>query len=102
LIFVFVFLPLFQVPRFLEVKTQDVVLIIGCGRVGLTAMCYVRKLAPSATILVADISEARLEIAATLAKADKIEKVYVPPHHILPHLPRRLFSFSDLLFVTGT
>lgn len=40
-------------------------------------MCYVKKLAPSATILVVDISEARLEIAASLSKADKVEKVYV-------------------------
>jgi len=66
-----------QVPRFLEPKTQEVVLIIGCGRVGLTAMCYVRKLAPTATIYVVDVSEARLEIAASLSKADKVEKVNV-------------------------
>jgi len=66
-----------QLPRFLEPKTQDVVLIIGCGRVGLTAMCYVRKLAPSATILCVDLSEARIEIAASLTKADRVEKVNV-------------------------
>ncbi len=54
-----------------------VVLIMGCGRVGLMAMCLVRHMAPSATILATDMSQDRLHLATGLSKANKVQRMYV-------------------------
>ncbi|KAL6057002.1 Myotubularin-like phosphatase domain [Balamuthia mandrillaris] len=61
------------VPRYLGQK--NTVCIVGCGRVGLMALCLVRSLAPTAKILCVDSSADRLEIVNSLKKADKVEKI---------------------------
>ncbi len=60
-----------------ELLPPCVVLIMGCGRVGLMAMCLVRHMAPNATILAADISQDRLHLARSLNKATKVQQMYV-------------------------
>jgi len=64
-----------QVARYVNPPDTAVVCIIGCGKVGLTALCYLRKLAPKAKILCVDVSDAKLEIASSLNKADVVAKV---------------------------
>jgi len=62
-----------HIERF--VAPLDTVLILGCGKIGLTALCYIRKLAPKSKILCVDISDAKLEIASSFNKADVVAKV---------------------------
>eukprot|EP01087_Luapelamoeba_hula_P012480 TRINITY_DN3484_c0_g1_i2.p1 TRINITY_DN3484_c0_g1~~TRINITY_DN3484_c0_g1_i2.p1 ORF type:complete len:2043 (+),score=287.04 TRINITY_DN3484_c0_g1_i2:206-6334(+) len=63
------------VSRF--VSSNDTVLVLGCGRIGIAALCYVRKLAPSAHILALDAADARIEIATSLKKANVVEKINI-------------------------
>jgi hypothetical protein len=64
-----------QVNRF--VKEEMRVCILGCGRIGLIALCYLRKICPTAKIYCVDSTDARIEIANSLKKADAVQKVYV-------------------------
>jgi serine/threonine protein kinase len=68
-----------QVNRF--AKSDMSACIIGCGRVGLVATCYLRKFYPSAKIYCIDISDYRIETAISLKKADSVQKVNAQSAH---------------------
>lgn len=55
------------------------VCVIGLGKVGLTALCLLRKVAPLAKIIAIEKDDAHLEIARTLKKADVVEQLYQLP-----------------------
>jgi hypothetical protein len=54
------------------------VLVIGCGRVGLMTLAFVRRIAPKARVLAVDVSLERINLAHTLvAKPDTVKQMYV-------------------------
>jgi len=62
-----------QVDRF--VPSAGTVLVIGLGKVGLAALCLVRKLAPAAKIIAVDKDDARFSLACSLNKTDHVWKI---------------------------
>lgn len=64
------------------------VLVIGLGKVGLAALCLVRKLAPAAKIIAVDKDDARFSLACSLNKTDHVWKMYTCA-------PLSLFAFAD-------
>jgi serine/threonine protein kinase len=59
------------------VKNSNTTCVVGCGRKGMMALCYLRKVFPTAYIIGFDKSESSLERATTLNVANKLFKVDV-------------------------
>jgi threonine dehydrogenase-like Zn-dependent dehydrogenase len=64
--------------------------IIGSGKLGLTALCFLRKVAPVAKIIVIDKDDVHLDAARVLKKADIVQKMYVAP--LMPESDELQFS----------
>lgn len=60
--------------------TTGTMVVIGLGKLGLTAMCFLRKVVPTARIIAIDKDDARLDAARALKKADIVQKMYDSNH----------------------
>jgi L-erythro-3,5-diaminohexanoate dehydrogenase len=63
------------------VKQGDTVLIVGCGKAGLTAISTIRRCSPSSRILAVDVNEQQLEWARRVLASDAFNlSASCPPH----------------------
>lgn len=58
-----------------NVKDYSTVLIVGCGKAGITAMSAVRKVAPNCQIIGIDNNDAQIKIAEELGHANHLIKI---------------------------
>ena len=81
-----------------NVKDHSTVLIMGCGKAGLTAMSAINKIAPNCCIIGIDYSDAQLKIADGLGYAHHLMKIDATQQEKVYHEIERVTQgkFCDL------